>query len=95
MILDRYPHTGVIKIVTETESKTGIPSLSTKEIKVKGRYEQTAVGKNIDYSSVFYTTVQKEVNTFEADGQTFVYENRSFKITHLKNKQTHCEIWLD
>lgn len=95
MTLYRYPHTGVIKIVTEKESRTGIPTLYTKEINIKGRYEQTSTSKNIDYSAVFYTTVQKDLKPFEADGQTFIYENRSFKITQLKNKKTHCQIWLD
>lgn len=90
----RYPHTGIIRTITENEQTDGISEFVTADVNIKGRFEPTSQNKNIDYSAKFYCKTV-DVEGFEVDGHQFIYNGKQFKIVQLFNYQTHCEIWLE
>lgn len=93
-MLRRYPHTAKIIVTTETPNAGGIPTKSTQEIILQGRYEPAGQNKALDYSAKFYCK-NLSGNVFQYDGQPFEYEGKRFKIVQLYPYQTHCEIWLE
>tara|TARA_Y100001963_G_C6730766_1_gene423784 strand:+ start:527 stop:811 length:285 start_codon:yes stop_codon:yes gene_type:complete len=94
-MIQRYPHTGVIEI--ETLSKDPLPTKTTQEIEVKGRYEPAPGNKNLDYKAKFYCRKLEAINEQpdSLDGKKLIVLGRSITITKAFNYQTHCELWLD
>lgn len=99
-MIDRYPHTAVVKI--STESNDPIPVISKSEFTIeKGRYEPAnGVGggtNNLNYSAKFYCPILpqlKETPHF-LDGQKLFVNGKTIGIAKAWNYQSHCEIWLD
>ena len=90
----RYPHTGILRTITENDASDGITDIDTSDVTIKGRFEPASRTKALDYSAKFYCN-STDVSGFAADGHQFIYEGKQFKIVQLFNYQTHCEIWLE
>jgi hypothetical protein len=93
-MIKRYPHIGVVKIITEIDNGTSTPDIGETEYTLKGRYEPGGQRSSLDYSARFYCKLNS-VKQFSVDGQKFIFEGKEFKIVQLHNYQAHCEIWLD
>ncbi len=94
-MIQRYPHTAVIEI--ETLSDDPLPTKTTQEIEVKGRYEPAPGNKNLDYKAKFYCAkldALKE-DPHALDGKEMKIFGRSIDIVKGWNFQIHCELWLD
>ncbi|SFS30780.1 hypothetical protein [Lutibacter maritimus] len=93
-MLKRFPHTGTIIINSEISNENGIPTISKIELLVKGRYEPSGQSKALDYSAKWYCD-KLDLTPYEADGKSFKFNGKQFKIVQLFNYQSHCEIWLE
>ncbi|WP_417885512.1 hypothetical protein [Zunongwangia sp.] len=95
-MIQRYPHTAVIEI--ETLSDDPLPTKTTQDIEVKGRYESAPGNKNIDYKAKFFCDKTPDILKADPnalDGKKLLIFGRSITIRQAWPYQTHCELWLD
>lgn len=97
-MIQRYPHTGLIEI--ETLSDGPLPTKTTEEIEVRGRYEpntRPGGGGGIQYSAKFYCEkldILKQ-DPHYLDGKKLKIFGRSIDIVKGWPYQIHTELWLD
>lgn len=98
-MINRFPHTAIIKLETVGEGK--LPEVTKEEITLRGRYEPVSKpggGESFDYNAKFYcdqTPEQLKSNPHAFDDQKMEIFGRTITIKQAWPYQTHCELWLD
>ena len=94
-MMQRYPHTAEVTI--ETLSGGPMPTVSTEDITIKGRYEPAPARANLNYSAKYYCALQEQLKTDPNayNGKKLKFQGREIGISRAFNYQIHCEIWLD
>ena len=80
-MIQRYPHTSVIKFNIELDNGTSIPDVVTYYINIKGRFEPTGRNANLNYKAKWYCpkSVFKDV-TIGSETSTYITPNNSDAI---------------
>lgn len=93
--MTRYPHIATVEQTVETDSASGIPTITTTQWSLKGRYEPAGQRNSIDKSAKFYTPKDVRFDNDGITGHRLFYNGSWINVSNAFNYQSHAEIWLD